>query len=211
MHDQEYEADLESRRHTRTFAQEKAIAFSALDCALNGEKAVYASTELTSGWRAYTLLDRHQAGSQQELRELLGEDPHRSQLLDRNMEEAGRFARRLRERLETLVITPAPFEAPGWTQAEYLDFWEELIRTRVAAVWFNEAWEYSNGCTFEFAVARREGLPTFDAHGRELSLERGIALVDAAIQRLRADGKEPGRLPTHLDLLKALRSSGRTG
>jgi hypothetical protein len=209
MHDPEYEADLARRTHTRAFAQEKQIVFSALDCALNGEKAVYASSELTSGWTAYQLLERYEARTIGELAERMGEDPHRSQLLDRNIEEASRFARRLRARLGggQPVVTPAPFAAPGWTQAEYLDFWEELIRTRVSAVWFNEAWEYSNGCTFEFSVAWREGVPTFDASGGELSLERAIALVEGAVRDLATRGIAPGRLPRHLDHLYALRGA----
>lgn len=212
MTEAEYETDLDQRRHTRTYAEEKALAFSSLDCVLNGEKGVYASSELTTGWRAYQLLDRHEVQSPQELREKLGDDPHRSQLLDRNIDEAGRFARRVREKLAgEPVITPAPFLAPGWTQAEYLAFWEELIRTRVKAVWFNEAWEYSNGCTFEFAVAQRERIPTFDAHGRELPLEGGIALVENAIRKLGERDIAPGRLPRNLETLRALRSPAPTG
>jgi len=212
MHDHEYDADLSLRTHTRPFAQEKQIIFSALDCALNGEKAVYASSELTTGWRAYELLERHGVDSVQALRAALGDDPHRSQLLDRNIEEAAHFAARVRERLgrAEMVVTPAPFAAPGWTQAEYLDFWEELIRTRASAVWFNEAWEYSNGCTFEFCVARRQGVPTFDALGRELTLERGIALVEGAVARLTARGIAPGRLPRQLERLRALRNESAT-
>lgn len=202
-----YETDLAGRVHTRTYAQEKAMALGALDCVLNGEKAVYASSELTTGWRAFELLDRHDVDTPQELSALPRGEPHRARLLDRNADEAERFARRLREEPGgEPVITPAPFAAPGWTQAEYLDFWEELIRTRVKAVRLNDAWEYSNGCTFEFAAAHRAGVPTFDARGEPLSLERGIALVEGALRSLEERGLPPGRLPEHLAALRSLRS-----
>ena len=59
MHD--YDIDLAERTHTRTFAEEEAHAFSAMDCALNGEKGVYASSELTTGRRAYDLVQERQA------------------------------------------------------------------------------------------------------------------------------------------------------
>lgn len=203
----EYEIDVQSRRYNRLHREEMEIAFSTLDCALNGEKGVYASSELTTGRRAYDLVRQHGAESVHHLREILGEDPHRSLILDRNCEEAGAFARRLRAELGggTIVITPAPFQAPGWSQAEYLHFWETLIRTRVRAVYFNEAWQYSNGCTFEFAVACEAGVPAFDAHGAPLSLERGIGLVDTAIRELEDHGLEVPRLRLHLQRLQQMR------
>jgi hypothetical protein len=204
----EYDVDIEGRTHTRTFRQECAQAFSALDCALNGEKGVYASSELTTGRRAYDLVRQHGADSVHHLREILGEDPHRSLILERNCEEASAFAQRLRAELggAEMVITPAPFEAPGWSQAEYLHFWETLLRTRVKAVYFNQAWQYSNGCTFEFAVACEAGVPTFDSDGEPLPLERGIGLVESALRDLEERGLEVPRLKQHLERLQAARS-----
>jgi hypothetical protein len=207
MIEADYEHDVATRTHTRTFAQEERMAFSSLDCVLNGEKGIYASSELTTGRRAYDLVRQHGAQSVHHLREMLGDDPHRSLILDRNCEEAGEFARRLRAKLGAgeLVITPAPFEAPGWSQAEYLHFWETLIRTRVKAVYFNEAWQYSNGCTFEFAVACEAGVPTFDADGEPLPLERAIGLVEAAVRELEDRGLQVPRLRLHVERLHQLR------
>lgn len=202
----EYDVDIEGRTHTRTFREECVQAFSALDCALNGEKGIYASSELTTGRRAYDLVRRHGARSVHHLREILGEDPHRSMILERNCEEASEFARRLRGELggAEMVITPAPFMAPGWSQAEYLHFWETLIRTRVKAVYFNEAWQYSNGCTFEFAVACEAGVPTLDARGVPLPLARGIGMVEEAARELEQAGLEVPRLHLHLDRLRQM-------
>lgn len=204
----EYDLDTAGRTHVRTFHGEETIIFSAIDCVLNGEKAIYASSELTTGRRAYGLLDEHGVRSTHELRDKLGEDPHRSLVLGPNCEAAADFARRLRERFGGTepVITPAPFEAPGWSQAEYLHFWETLIRTRAKAVYFNEAWQYSNGCTFEFAVAQEAGVPSFDAQGEPLELERGIEMVAAAVRELESRGVAPGRLAAHLSRLEELRA-----
>jgi hypothetical protein len=202
----EYDLDVAGRRHHRTFHEEAALAFSALDCVLNGRKGIYASSELTTGRHAYQLAREHGVGSIRELREALGEDPHRSMVLGRNMEEAGAFARRLQERLggDAPVITPAPFLAPGWSQAEYLHFWAELIRTRAREVHFNDAWQYSNGCTLELAVAYEAEIPTFDASGEPLPLERGIEMVADAMEELAAGGFDVTRLRQHLDRLRAL-------
>jgi hypothetical protein len=203
MHD--YELDLAGRTHTRTFHQEQAIAFSAMDAALNGEKGVYASSELTTGRRAYALCTEHGVRNGHELRAKLGDDPHRSLVLERNMEEASEFARRLRRELggRDIVISPAPFGAPGWSQAEYLHFWETLIRTRVKKVYFNEWWQFSNGCTFEYAIAVEAGVPTFSADGAPLPVERAARMVAAAVRELDAAGMDTERLRLHLGRLSA--------
>ncbi|HEX2095210.1 MAG TPA: hypothetical protein VHG28_22630 [Longimicrobiaceae bacterium] len=206
--DHDYDLDIAGCTHVRSYREEAAIIFSALDCILNGEKGIYASSELTTGRRAYGLFDEHGVRNGHELREKIGEDPHRSLILAPNIEAAADFARRLRERFggTELVITPAPFEAPGWTQAEYLNFWETLVRTRTKAVYFNEAWQYSNGCTFEFVVARDAGVPTFDAQGEPLDLERGIRQVARAVAELVSRGLAPTRLQAHLARLEEMRA-----
>ncbi len=201
IHEHDYDHDLAGRTHTRTFHQEMALAFSALDCALNGRRGVYASTELTTGQRAYALMRSHRAASLAELRRSLGDGPFGEAVLDRNVEAGSEFARRLHERLggTEVVVTPGPFAAPGWTQREYLHFWETLIRTRVHAVYFNDGWEYSNGCTFEYAIAAEAGLPTFDSACRPLPVERAVTLVSGAARELERDGIDVTRLYMHLE------------
>ncbi|MFL5542181.1 MAG: DUF4406 domain-containing protein [Longimicrobiaceae bacterium] len=196
VHD--YEADLDGRSYSRHYHEERAMALSALDCVLNGEKGVYASSELTTGARAYRVLDGSGCRSTRELA-----DPHRGSLLQANAEEASRFAARLELQLGgERVITPAPFLAPGWTQAEYLAFWEELIRTRVKAVYFNDRWELSNGCTFEYAVAREAGLPTFGADCRELPAAAAVRMVERAVAEVEARGYDAARLRINLERMR---------
>ncbi len=192
----DYDTDLAGRSYSRLYREESAIAFSAIDCVLNAAKGVYASSELTTGTRAYARLREHGFRSMHEL-----DDAGKHALLGTNIDAAAAFARQLRERLphHALVITPGPFVAPGWTQAEYLTFWETLIRTRVHAVYFNAGWEYSNGCTFEFAVAREQGLPTFDAALRPLAAADGCACIAHAVADLAARGFDPHRLQLNLD------------
>ena len=122
-------------------------------------------------------------------------------------QEANAFARELRERLpgRPLVVTPAPFLAPGWSQAEYLALWESLIRTRFRAVYFSRDWEYSTGCTFELAVARDAGLPTYDAAGRALDLDGAIGLISRSARDLEAEGFDVSGLRLNLKRLEAIR------
>jgi len=205
------DGELKARSYPRTFGQEVEVALSALDCLLNGEKAIYVSSDLTTGKRFFRLLREYGARDSSDLKLKLGEERYRLLLWDPNTAAANDFARRIREQFggNKLVITPAPFVAPSWSQAEYLVFWETCIRTRVEAVFFNDSWQYSNGCTYEFAVAQSECVRTFDSDGMPLHLEEGIMLIAEAVRDLEAEGIQPIELRTNLTRLRKLRQPPR--
>lgn len=203
------EGELDHRTHSRSYRQEVAIVLSAFAAILNGEKAIYGSSELTTGRRLHAMFREHGVRDLASLRRKLGEGDFRRRVWDPNVEEANAFARELHHRLGgEIVITPAPFVSPGWTQPEYLAFWETVIRSRCKAVYFSDDWEYSNGCAFELAVACDAGLPTFTAGGASLTLDAGIGLIVAAISALEADGLEVAPLGEALARLEALRTRG---
>src|SRR5712692_11811851 len=180
----------------RLYQEEVQIVFSAIDCVLNGEKAIYCSSELTTGLKLYEAMKNKGVTSRAALEEKLGKEWVKLNIFGVNEKSANSFAQSVRHTLsdKTMVITPAPFSAPGWSQPEYLAFWETLIRTRIKAAWFNRNWQFSNGCTFEFAVAQDAGLHTFDAEGSLLELHRGIQLVAEAGRLLEADHFDTAKL-----------------
>jgi hypothetical protein len=181
------------------------MVFSGLDCVLNGELAIYGSSELTTGLRLYETLREHGLKTASELKKKMGEAWFEAHIFGANMNSATEFAKSLRASLsdDTMVITPAPFAAPGWNQPEYLAFWETLIRTRIKAVWFNRNWEFSNGCTFELAVALDSGVPTFDHLGNPLSWQKAIQSVERAIHQLSGEEFDTSKLRENLGRLQA--------
>jgi hypothetical protein len=195
-----------TRQFSRKYAEEVEMAFSGIDCVLNGEKAIYASSELTTGRRVHSVLREIGARQSSELRPRLGELEYQTRIWDPNVEAAMAFARQLHHSLggNQLVITPAPFMAPGWNQQEYLAFWELLLRSRIKGVYFNEGWEYSNGCTFEFMVAADHGLPTFDAAGIPLALRDATAQVSEAVKVLQSDRLDADVLARTLNQMRDL-------
>ena len=195
-----------TRQFSRAYTEEVDLAFSAIDCVLNGEKAAYASSELTTGRRVHSVLREIGARRSSELRRRLGDEEYQTRIWDPNVEAAMSFARRLHHTLggNQLVVTPAPFMAPGWNQEEYLSFWEALLRSRIRAVYFNEGWEYSNGCAFEFTVAADAGLPTFDAACAPLPLCDAVERVGEAVAELRHDGLDSDVLTRTLDQMRGL-------
>ena len=199
--------ELDGRAHTRTYGEEVVIALSAFDSILNGEKAIYGSSELTTGKRLHALFREHGVRERRELKARLGEEAFQRQVWDPNVEDANAFARELHHRLGgEIVITPAPFVSPDWTQPEYLAFWETVIRSRCKAVYFSEDWEHSSGCAFEFSVARDAGLPTFHADGREMTLAEGVRRIAAATEELAAEGLDVAPLRETLARLENLRA-----
>lgn len=126
------------------------------------------------------------------------------------MKSAHAFAACVREQLhgKTLVITPAPFSAPGWTQPEYLAFWEQLVRTRISSSWFKSDWQYSNGCTLEFAVSIDASVETFDHQGNPLTLRKGAELIEYVIRDLESSGFDTAKLRENLSRLQPV--SART-
>jgi hypothetical protein len=198
------DGELDGRTFDRSYGTEAAMVLSGLDCALNGRRVVYGSSELTTGRRFWALARRHGVATTGDLRARLGEEEFDRLLWQPNLAAANGFARRLEERLGRLVVTPAPFLAPDWSQPEYLAFWETLIRTRIEVAYFNDGWEYSNGCAFELAVATDAGLATCDAQGRVLEIEEGIARVRSAIAEIEGDGLHPEGLRRGLVRLEDL-------
>jgi len=195
-------------KFTRLYREEVEMVFSGLDCALIREQAVYCSAELTTGARLYAALREHKLKTRAELREKMGQAWFHANLWEPNVNAAIEFAKFVRSALggETMVITPAPFEAPGWSQPEYWAFWERLLRTRIKSAWFNRNWQFSNGCAFEFAVAQDAGLPTLDHEGQALDLLAGIELVKDAIEKLDAEGFDTSRQRRNLDWLSTVRA-----
>ena len=193
----------------RTFAQELATALSGLDCVLNGEKALYASAELTTGRLLYRLLREHGLHSTAELKAALGDEEYRRRVWDPNLAGALALARDLRQRFPgELVVTPAPYLIEGWTQTEYLTLWETVLRTRIKALYLSDDWEYSNGCAFEFAVAVDACLPTFDAAGRPLKHRDGRRRIERAAGDLESGGFDVSGLRASLARIAAAEPAG---
>ena len=86
------------------------------------------------------------------------------------------------------MLTPNTLFVPEWTQEEYLEFWEAVIRTKCKAIVFNDGWEFSNGCTFEYLVGYRNEMPLLDRAGNSIPPGRAKQMILVAIKQLEADG-----------------------
>jgi len=191
---------------------------SAFACVLKpGKTAIYCSSELTSGRRWNLVLEQHGVKTNAAMKEKLGSAEY-ERFFQTNMADnkgwSARFATKVRLRHdETDVINPGPLYIPDWKgdQKLYYAFWETLIRNHVREVHFNQDWQFSSGCTYEFAVAFDAHLPTLDCEGTELSPYVAIEMVQKAVASLKEDGFDTTKLQEHLQRMESLVSFPEQG
>jgi hypothetical protein len=179
----------------RLYEETQSIILSMADCFLSaGKKAIYCSSELTTGLRLYTACLDHGTTD----RHSLDKTWLRDNVFVLNETAANLFADEVQEKQDHPTISPAALFVPGWGQHDYLKFWDTLIKSRISEVWFNTNWQFSNGCTFEFAAAYEANLPLKDRNGDPLSLSQGLELIKQAISWLKAKGIDVNKLQEHL-------------
>lgn len=192
----------------RKVIDEINMSMSAFDCMLPDDAGIYCSSDITTGKRFYyEVLKKYDVRSDQELKAKLGDDEFKrvqTQLIQANVARGSEFAERLRARGLINVVTPGPYFARGFDQQHYLYLWELFIIKKVYEVRFNTDWEYSNGCTLEYAIATRKGIPRLDHEGNALHQKDAVAKVEFAINGLRKEEFVVTQLENNLSKLKAL-------
>lgn len=195
----------------RSWQEEAEMLLSLLDCIILDREAVYASSEFTTGRRFYQLCRQYNVRSAEELKSRLG-DKYVSLLLTPNKDAGIRFARDLRALGHPLVLTPNPFHADplnlkrNWSQSEYLEFWRMVIERKCHAVCFNEGWEFSNGCTFEYLAGLQAGAQLFDHCYKPLNPVLARDTISYAIETLEKDGFSVPKLREVLSELSSFSS-----
>ncbi|MEN3335224.1 MAG: hypothetical protein V7641_4589 [Blastocatellia bacterium] len=194
----------------RKVIDEIRMVMSAYDCVLPDDAGIYCSSDITTGKRFYyDVLKPHGVHSEEELRRKVGAEEQKkiqTELIQVNVARGVAFAEKLRERGLINVVTPGPFFARGFDQQHYLYLWEWLIIKKIYQVWFNKDWQYSNGCTLEYAIAAKKGIPRLDYEGSPLSLKEATASVTAAVKELHAAGFQVDKLKANLQLISELAS-----
>lgn len=192
----------------RRVIDEIKMSMSAFDCVLPDDAGIYCSSDITTGKKFYyEVLKKHGAWSEQELKEKLSDDEFKrvqTELIQSNVARGVAFAEKLRERGLINVVTPGPYFARGFDQQHYLYLWEWFIIKKIYEVRFNYDWEYSNGCTLEYAIAARKGIPRLDHEGSVLDLESAVERVEFALNELRKERFVITKLEHNFALLKAI-------
>lgn len=192
----------------RQVIDEIKMVMSAFDCVLSDDTGIYCSSDITTGKRFYfEFLLTHGVRSDEELKQQVGEEKHKelkNELIQANVARGLGFTEKLRERGLINLLSPGPFFARGFDQQHYLYLWEWVIIKKIYQAYFNENWQYSNGCTLEYAIATTKGIPRFDYLGNDLPLPQAILMIEAAVDELKGLGLIVNKLEDNLTLLKSL-------
>lgn len=197
----------------RGVLDEIKMVLSAFDCVLPDDGGIYCSSDVTTGRRLYfEIFPAHGVHSEAELKDKLGADGCREvmrKLMVENIARGVEFTDDLRRRGLTNLLNPGPFHGRGFEQQHYHYLWEWVIVKKIRESYFNEGWEYSNGCTLEYAISHRKGIPVLDHLGRALSLDDAEALVGRAVADLKAHGIVAPMLERNLVWIKELPRTGK--
>lgn len=191
----------------RKVIEEIKMTMTAFDCMVPDDAGIYCSSEITTGKRFYELLEKHAVKSKDNLKAKLGDeefDRVYGAFFDANVARGVAFAEKLRERGLINVVTPGPYYSRNFGQEHYLYVWEFFIRKKAYEVRFAFEWEYSNGCSFECAVAFDKGIPCMDYKGHAISRADAIEKVTNAVEELKLKGFTVEKLEENLKLLKPI-------
>ncbi|SKA70885.1 hypothetical protein [Desulfobaculum bizertense] len=151
-------------------------------------KAIYISTPITSGKRLIKYLQHFEKDG-------ISNDNYlhflKHEVIEPNCRAGREFAQKVRSKTSLPAIEPTCFFQKEWTQKDYLLFWELVIQHYAQEVWFNEGWQFSNGCTYEFYIALREQLPAKDHSGKIISRKKASMLLSESIEELKRHNRDP--------------------
>lgn len=145
-------------------------------CLGGAAPTAYLSVPITTGRAYLQWRSRRQDG------DLGDETDLRADVVAANLRRANHAVSRLRATMQANVIDPSRLpDIPGWAQADYHAFWSQVVGLYPQQMIFLDQWQYSVGCTREFADAIRIGLPTFTEHLSVLDADTGVRLVRSAL------------------------------
>jgi len=140
-------------------------------CGASERNCIYLSTPMTSG------------------RRYLGQTADRSaELFALNCQHARQVAQSLRMSNESVVVIDPTWleQVPGWNQSDYHSLWSQVIERYARRIIFINDWQYSVGCSIEFAVATRLQLPRIDQNSSPISRSVGRKLISRAAAEIRS-------------------------
>lgn len=167
------------------------MLITVYDSVFDGKVGNYVSTPITSGKRLFDFLVANQVRDRDALIEKIGSDAAKKNMdniKEENSKCGEEFAASLRKGNLPNVVNPTKFEAIHFGQDHYNHFWTILIDKKIRAVYFNQDWEYSQGCTIEYLATVRHRVPAYDHLGAPLTTPVAIARMSEALRRLADQG-----------------------
>ncbi|WP_321834482.1 hypothetical protein [Clostridium butyricum] len=154
--------------------------FSILKNPFSENEIVYMSTPINTGKRFiewYSLIGKDFTNNDK-----FNEEKFKN-VIKPNTQNAKYNAKKIREKTNKIVINPTNFENEmlGWSQDEFYEFWDRVIKTLVNYVIFIDGWEFSIGCCFEVLSAIESGIEIYSQNEKALTIEDVIDKLNDSI------------------------------
>jgi hypothetical protein len=149
-------------------AAHQDLIFQAWRCLLGEGRAIYVSGPITTGLRWVEAVEAGRG------------ETDRAAVLAANREALIAAAARLRVETGRTVIEPASLSVRGWSQADYLELWTNLIERHVGEMRLLPDWPFSIGCVTEFVRASRHQVAIVTLEGAPVSRADGIGRLEVA-------------------------------
>jgi hypothetical protein len=170
----------------------RQVLLESFRATISDRQAIYVSGPLTTGRRFLEWLKSDESSHGFEIDGSVGRASWVRAVLQPNTEHISEVADRVRRETSRVVINPSAFpELPDWSQANWVDFWCEVIRKYVSEVTFVDGWQYSSGCGKEFLVAQQLALEVRNEAGMRITVQQGVRLIAGALQDFVTIQNEP--------------------
>jgi hypothetical protein len=176
---------------------------------LDGNRAIYVSAPINTGWRflAWYKMTGHALKSKN-----LYEAVHARDVVAQNRAEVlDKIDSIRRQHHPTPVVEPVTFAVAGWTQSDYRCYWGKVIERFIDQSIFLDGWEASVGCVYEFTVAKRVGVSTLDQRGINITAQRAISKIEAAIREMKMLRLDTNLLDAAVDELQPRKQRAHAG
>jgi hypothetical protein len=150
---------------------------------LEDRSAVYISAPITTGQNYIEWYRK--VGFNLKHDQKLYNEKHYKDVIESNLKIIRKFAHLYRIQTHDVVIEPASFENPGWSQHDYLYYWGSIICKYIKKIIVMDGWEYSRGCVFEYFVGKSVGIVFETQDQGKMSSEYAANLINLAICKLK--------------------------
>ena len=103
---------------------------------------------------------------------------------DKNINKAKDTIKNIRRMTKKVVIDPTNIEnnVLQWSQNEFYEFWDRVIKELVNEIVFLDGWEYSIGCCCEYLSATKSNINIFTQNMEVLSVNEAIYKIKTSIK-----------------------------
>lgn len=151
--------------------------FDILKNLFKGNEIIYISTPINTGDKYIQWYKNHGKILKDNYKEY--ENEKKMMVIQPNIIRTKEFVKRLRKRVNKVVIDPTTFEIHNedWSQDDFYDFWSSVIKELVNEIIFIDGWEYSIGCCYELLAAIKNNKKIYNEDMQQLTLKECIVKI----------------------------------